>query len=300
MTRSLHLRKVNITANVRRLGRWLLDNFGPPSWAILMPIRESGPIDHAEFAFLSALASEHEALHSIEMIVEGRPSPARCESYGRRCRAFGVARALRLGLDGVMNIRRRRLLRDIAASVEDARLALAEADRALALYLRGARGSDGPSSGSTPPTDHPTASSGEPIPPGKAATDHHGVAVAYILHDHEHACVLPASLGLPIRELRASFGRFATLGLGPVLEAHRDKSARPGQKRRPPVLALMEEAMSAEGWKHREVVEMIDDGYGGTLNQRMDRMRKAIAGERLWRSTAPDGGPDTTPKRRRA
>jgi hypothetical protein len=90
----------------------------------------------------------------------------------------------------------------------------------------------------------------------------------------------------------------------------------------------MEEALSAEGWKHREVVEMIDDGYGGTSNQRMDRMRKAVAGERLWRSmtdgeraaalagddaevghtsndtdrgsAASDGAPDTAPKRRRA
>jgi hypothetical protein len=221
MTRSLHLRKVNITANVRRLGRWLLENLGAPSWAEVAPIRESGPIDHAEFAFLSSLASEHEALHSIEMIVEGRPSPARCESYGRPCRAFGVARALRLGLDGVTNRRRRRLLRDVAASVENARSALAEADRALALYLGNARGLDGqspgtaktPSSGSTPPTDPSVASCGEPIPRGKAAADHHGVAVAYTLHDHEHACALPAALGAPIRKLRASLGR-----LGPDQE----------------------------------------------------------------------------------
>jgi hypothetical protein len=87
-----------------------------------------------------------------------------------------------------------------------------------------------------------------------------------------------------MRELRASLRTFRVLGLAPAIAAHREKSARPGPKRRAPVIALMEEALSDEGFKHREVVELIDDGYGGHVAQRIDRMRKAVAAERLWHS----------------
>jgi hypothetical protein len=256
MTRSLFLRKFNLTTNVRRLGRWLLDKLGPPPWAPAVPTRQQGPIDDAEFAFLSALANDHEELHTIEMATEGKPPPRRCESYGRACRAFGVARALRVGLDGIANIRGRRLLRDVAGSVADAAVALAEVDRTLARYC------------------------GE-SDAGLARS--HGRAVTY-MHDHQHACVLPATLRAPIRELRASLRTFCALGLGPAIAAHREKTARPGRKRRPPVLALMEEALSDEGFTHREVVALIDDGYGGSTVQRVDRMRKAVTAERLWRS----------------
>jgi hypothetical protein len=288
MTRSLFLRKFNLTTNVRRLGRWLLDRFGPPRWAAPVPIRDDGPIDDGEFAFLSALASEHEELHTVDMAIEGQPVPRRCEDYGRACRSLGVARALRLGLDGITNVRRRKLLGHVAASVTDAAIALAEADRALALYFGKKSAPREQNAASGNPTDAPSPGHPVTVPSGASArvdgAGVHGAAVAYMLHDHEHACILPATLRVPVRELHASLRRFAALGLGPAIAAHRERTARPGRKRRPPVLALVEEALSDEGFTHREVVELIDDGYGGTVAQRIDRMRKAIAAERMWRS----------------
>ncbi|MBI2894488.1 MAG: hypothetical protein HYY06_13130 [Deltaproteobacteria bacterium] len=97
-------------------------------------------------------------------------------------------------------------------------------------------------------------------------------------YQHKAYCDQPRLLLEMTIEILYELGRIEEECLRPQVQAEELRD-RPSNRPRKALLGLMEAELARGGWEPEQILTVIDDGRGGSYRQRIDRLRKRLAGQ---------------------
>ncbi len=255
----------SLDGTLRKLGRWMVER-EPMAMATAVSLEPSRHLlSDEERSALEWLAAVHLQKHTPHTTDRG-PAPV-CAMPAHTCPEYGAAHAILRGLAGVRDGRE-------LGHVEELRQALWNAQSALDTLV------------------------GEVGAYAQACRKMHrnrwdNLPRTRVFHDHQRVCVLPVQVAQQARLLSR---RLATVERVSLLSQYASREAAesqaPGQKKRPILIAAMQDDLAGAGWSLDDIAAMINDGRGGTPKQAKERVRKRVVAPRRGSAKSP-GNADT-------
>ena len=246
----------DLDATLRSLGRRLMESDGLPIDCPASLLRDKDRIREDEHAFLMGLVIGHYRRHEIGSTPSADVHP--CPNGAAPCKNLGLARALMRGCMALRDRRQMQHVQDLRDVIAETDLTLTKLSDEITRYL------------STCETLHRTAWKG--IPPAAQQRES-----KVRIHIHDDVCVMPQRLGDWARKFRRGLAMLDAVSLVPQYASKDIAANKPGQRRRPLLVAAMQADLMADGWDVGDAAEIVDDNLGGGWDVVKDRVRKRVA-----------------------
>jgi hypothetical protein len=194
------------------------------------------PLSSAEMEHARGTWFEHLSQHSVA-VADGSGAVL-CPDNGYPCRRYGCAMALFRAMDVIEATADDACVRDLLVKVHDGESWVRGMERTMSTRL-------------------------------KTIAQRHKSGSYRVKHDHVNWCEAPAAMLTTVRNLGSELRRFREFSLLPLFpeEAHGTAGA---------LLATMQSDLFNNGWSAGEVVDILDDGNGGSLRARRARFRMRV------------------------